>query len=93
MTRHSHRNTKNEQTARIWAIWAEMTKDEAIGVICETIGEAQAVLEDHKHGKWMAQEVVSRLTGLFEQNALLRAQHVVGAFPPDTPPPVTIAGN
>ncbi len=72
-----------------------MTENRAsIIAICERVAEAQAILDDHvAGGRRTAAEVVKALAALFAEEGLLRAMWEVGYFPPDTPPPVTLAGN
>ena len=50
----------------------------------------------HEHlegGRFTADEIVRKLAALMKEEGLLRAMWEVGYFPPDTPPPFTIAGN
>jgi hypothetical protein len=62
--------------------------------ICERVAEAQTMLNDHiEGGRFTADELVQKLCALMKEEALLRAMWGVGYFPPDTPPPITIAGN
>lgn len=62
--------------------------------ICERVAEAQALLHDHVEcGKYTADEVVRKVSALLSEAGLIRAMWEVGYFPPDTPPPVTIAEN
>jgi len=62
--------------------------------ICERVAEAQAMLHDHlEGGRFTADEIVRKLGALMKEEGLLRAMWEVGYFPPDTPPPITIAGN
>jgi len=62
--------------------------------ICERVAEAQAMLHDHlEGGRFTADEIVRKLGALVKEEGLLRAMWEVGYFPPDTPPPLTIAGN
>jgi hypothetical protein len=62
--------------------------------ICERVAEAQAMLNDHlEGGRSTADEIVRKLGALMNEEGLLRAMWEVGYFPPDTPPPITIAGN
>lgn len=62
--------------------------------ICERVAEAQALLNDHlEGGRFTADELVRKLAVLMAEEGLLRAMWEVGYFPPDTPPPVTIAGD
>ena len=62
--------------------------------ICERVAEAQALLHDHLEGRrFTADEIVRKIAALMNEEGLLRAMWEVGYFPPDTPPPVTIAGN
>ena len=62
--------------------------------ICERVAEAQALLHDHTAGGQVtADELVRKLAAIVAEEALLRAMWEVGYFPPDTPPPVTIAEN
>jgi hypothetical protein len=42
---------------------------------------------------YAADELVRKRAALMVEEGLLRAMWEVGYFPPDTPPPVTIAGN
>jgi hypothetical protein len=59
--------------------------------LCERVAEAQAVLHDHVEcGKYSAAEVVGKLHNLFEEEDLLRAMHMVGYFPKNTPPPANL---
>ena len=62
--------------------------------ICERVAEAQAMLHEHlEGGRFTADEIVRKLAALMKEEGLLRAMWEVGYFPPDTPPPITIAGN
>ena len=62
--------------------------------ICKRVAEAQALLNDHlEGGRFTADDVVRKLAAIMAEEGLLRAMWEVGYFPPDTPPPVTIAGN
>lgn len=62
--------------------------------ICERVAEAQAMLNVHIEGdRFTADELVRKLAALMTEDGLLRAMWEVGYFPPDTPPPVMIAGN
>ena len=62
--------------------------------ICERVAEAQALLHDHTEGgRFTADELVRKLAALMAEEGLLRAMWEVGYLPPDTPPPITIAGN
>jgi hypothetical protein len=62
--------------------------------ICERVTEAQALLHDHiDGGRSTANEVVRKLAAIMAEEGLLRAMWEVGYFPPDTPPPITIARN
>ena len=62
--------------------------------ICDRVAEAQALLHDHlESGSYTADELVRKLAALMAEEALKRAMWEVGYFPPNTPPPVTIAGN
>ena len=62
--------------------------------ICERVPEAQAMLNDHlEGGRFTADAIVRKLAALMNEEGLLRAMWEVGYFPPDTPPPATIAGN
>lgn len=71
-----------------------MTYKQSTFAICERVAEAQAILNDHTEGgRRTAAEVVKALAALFREEGLLRAMWEVGYFPPDTPPPVTIAEN
>ena len=38
--------------------------------------------------KYTDPELIRKLTALVSEEALVRAMHAVGYFPPDTPPPV-----
>jgi hypothetical protein len=44
-------------------------------------------------GRFTADEIARKLAALMNEEGLLRAMWEVGYFPPDTPPPNTIAGN
>jgi hypothetical protein len=62
--------------------------------ICERVAEAQTLLNDHlEGGRFTADELVRKLAALMAEEGLLRAMWEVDYFPPDTPPPVTIARN
>jgi hypothetical protein len=62
--------------------------------ICGRVAEARAMLHDHlEGGRFTADEIVRKLAALMKEEGLLRAMWEVGYFPPDTPPPITIAGN
>jgi hypothetical protein len=62
--------------------------------ICERVAEAQALLHDHAEGdQFTVDELVRKLAAIMAEEGLLRATWEVGYFPPDTPPPATIAGN
>jgi hypothetical protein len=62
--------------------------------ICDRVAEAQALLHDHtESGRFTAEELVGKLAALLAEEGLLRAMWEVGYFPPDTPPPVTIADH
>jgi hypothetical protein len=62
--------------------------------ICERVAEAQALLNDHTEGdRFTNDELVRKLAALMAEEGLLRAMWEIGYFPPDTPPPITIAGN
>ena len=61
--------------------------------VCDRVAEAQAILHDHENGRFTSDEFVKKLAALLSEDGLLRAMWEVGYFPPDTPPPVTIAGS
>jgi hypothetical protein len=62
--------------------------------ICERVAEAQTLVNDHlEGGRFTADVIVRKLAALMKEEGLLRAMWEVGYFPPDTPPPNTIAGN
>jgi hypothetical protein len=62
--------------------------------ICERVAEAQALLHDHTEGgRFTSNKLVRKLAALMAEEGLLRAMWEVGYLPPDTPPPITIAGN
>jgi len=51
-------------------------------------------LRDHlEGGRFTADEIVRKLAALMKEEGLLRPMWEVGYFPPDTPPPITIAGD
>lgn len=53
-----------------------------------------ALLHDHlESGRFTADELVQKLAVLMKEEGLPRAMWEVGYFPPNNPPPVTIAGN
>ena len=62
--------------------------------ICDRVAEAQALLHDQlESGRFTSDEIVKKLAALMSEEGLLRAMWEVGYFPPNNPPPVTIAGN
>lgn len=66
----------------------------AAWAICDRLAEAQALLHDHlESGRFTSDEIVKKLAALMSEEGLLRAMWQLEYFSPDTPPPVTIAGN
>jgi hypothetical protein len=61
-----------------------MTKD--LGVICECVNEAQAILHDHLEcGKYSPTDALTRLQSVLSNEELLRALYTAGYFPATAP--------
>jgi hypothetical protein len=68
---------------------------QGVGVICEVIDEATALIADHvEGGRHTPDETIRRLWSLLHEQSLIEAMHAVGHFPANTPPPsVTLADH
>lgn len=67
-----------------------MTADNPAHVICDSIAECQAIIDDTKGGKHTKETAYDKIVSELGREGLLRAMHQVGYLPPDTPPPGTL---
>lgn len=67
--------------------------DDPAHVLCDSVAECQAALDDLDGGSISGAEALKRIRAELEREDLKRAMWAVGYFPADTPPPVVLAAD